>query len=201
MGKRSVRRGVHRRIFFEMFFVVFSVAFLDAVLKGFWRSRNLLFSVFTAELQCFLRFNEVRRRRPFLMNLRLFWGHFWSIFMVKNSLVFMIFSITAAGCILGAFWGHFGHPLAPFWLPLGSVGAPLVPFGTPLAPLWHPFRSMRLPGGVLWAPFRSLLAFWQRFAWILSVFFPVWPCVALFGRFWRVLAVFGRIWRYPRFFY
>ena len=120
-----------------------------------------------------------------------------SIFMVNNSLVLMIFSITAAGCILGpflgAFWSHFGHPLAPFWLPLGSVGAPLVPFGTPLAPLRHPFRSMRLPGGVLWAPFRSLLAFWKRFARILIVFFPIWP---VRGTIWPFLACVGSIWPY-----
>ena len=73
--------------------------------------------------------------------------------MVNKPLVLMIFSSMAAGYILGQFLvGHFGNPLAPFWLPLGSVGAPLVPFGSPLAALWYlcgPFRSMRLPGGVL----------------------------------------------------
>ena len=58
--------------------------------------------------------------------------------------------------ILGAFWEHFGSPLATFWLPLGSVGAPLVPFVVPFAPWWHPFRSLRplvVPFGFRFAPF------------------------------------------------
>ena len=60
MGKKSVRGNFHRRIFFGTFFAYVSLSFLAAVLKAFWRCRDLLFSVFTAEIQCFLRFHEVR---------------------------------------------------------------------------------------------------------------------------------------------
>ena len=45
--------------------------------------------------------------------------------------------------ILGAFWEHFGGPLATFWVPLGSVGTPLVPFVVPFAPWWDSLRSLR----------------------------------------------------------
>ena len=153
MGSGPVRRGVHRRIFFRFFCSYFLLWFLAAVLEAFWRCRDLLFSVFTAEIQCFLRFHEVRCLMFFLMNFSIFLDHFGSILAVKNSLVFMFFSSRAAGCILGPFWDHFGHPLAPFGLPLGSVCRH---FCTLVAPL-----SLSAPsGGVLWASFRSLRAFW-----------------------------------------
>ena len=59
----------HRRIFFDTFFASVSLSFFAAVLEAFWWCRDLLFSVFTAEIQCFLRFHEVRRGLLFLMNL------------------------------------------------------------------------------------------------------------------------------------
>ena len=101
MGKRAVRGNFHRRIFFGTFFAYVSLSFLAAVLKAFWRCRDLLFSVFTAEIQCFLRFHEVRRGMFFLMNLKLFLEHFGSILAVQKSLVLKIFSSRAVGCILG----------------------------------------------------------------------------------------------------
>ena len=84
MGSGPVRGGVHRRIFFGLFCVFFSLWFLAAVLEAFWRCRDLLFSVFTAEIQCFLRFHEVRRGMLFGMNFRVFFEHFGSILVVQN---------------------------------------------------------------------------------------------------------------------
>ena len=83
MGKRAIEGNFHRRIFFGTFFASLSLSFLAAVLKAFWRCRDLLFSVFTAEIQCFLRFHEVRRGMLFLMNLKLFLDHFGSLLAVK----------------------------------------------------------------------------------------------------------------------
>ena len=101
MGKRFIRGRVHRRIFFGLFCVFFSLWFLAAVLEAFRRCRDLLFSVFTAEIQCFLRFHEVRRGLLFLMNFRVFLDHFGTIFAVQKSLFLEIFCSTAPGCILG----------------------------------------------------------------------------------------------------
>ena len=101
MGQRAGRGAVHRRIFFRFVCTVFSLSFLAAVLKAFWRCRDLLFSVFTAEIECFLRFHEVRRGLLFLMNFRLFLDHFGTIFAVQKSLFLEIFCSTALGCILG----------------------------------------------------------------------------------------------------
>ena len=153
MGSALGQGNFHRRSFFGTFFTYVSLSFFAAVLEAFWWCRDLLFSVFTAEIQCFLRFHEVRRLMISFVNFSIFLDHFGSILAVKNSLVFMFFSSRAAGCILGPFWDHFGHPLAPFGLPLGSVCRH---FCTLVAPL-----SLSAPsGGVLWASFRSLRAFW-----------------------------------------
>ena len=69
--------GFYRRggvvIFFGTFFTSVSLSFYAAVLEAFWWCRDLLFSVFTAEIQCFSRFHEVRRGMLFLMNFRLLW--------------------------------------------------------------------------------------------------------------------------------
>ena len=80
MGKKFANRGFHRRIFFGTFFTSFSLSFFAAVLEAFWWCRDLLFSVFTAEIQCFLRFHEVRRGMFFLCILGYFLiilGAFW----------------------------------------------------------------------------------------------------------------------------
>ena len=101
MGKKLAKRTFHRRIFFGTFFTSFSLSFFAAVLEAFWWCRDLLFSVFTAEIQCFLRFHEVRRGLLFLMNFRLFLDHFGIIFAVQKSLFLEIFCCTAPGCLLG----------------------------------------------------------------------------------------------------
>ena len=61
MGSGSANGADHRRIFFGTFFTSLSLSFFAAVLEAFWWCRDLLFSVFTTEIQCFLRFHEVRR--------------------------------------------------------------------------------------------------------------------------------------------
>ena len=101
MGKRFVDGAVHRRIFFDTFFASVSLSFFAAVLKAFWWCRDPLFSVFTAEIQCFLRFHEVRRGMLFFMNFRLFLDHFGTILAVQKSLFLEIFCSMAPGCILG----------------------------------------------------------------------------------------------------
>ena len=101
MGKRSANWAVHRRIFFDTFFASVSLSFFAAVLEVFWWCRDLLFSVFTAEIQCFLRFHEVRRGMLFFMNFRLFLDHFGTILAVQKSLFLEIFCSMAPGCILG----------------------------------------------------------------------------------------------------
>ena len=59
-------------------------------MEGFQPPRNLLFSVFTAEIQCFLRFHEVRRGMLFGMNFKQFFQHFGIILVVQNSYFFVI---------------------------------------------------------------------------------------------------------------
>ena len=101
MGSPSANWGNHRRIFFGTFFTSFSLSFFAAVLEAFWWCRDLLFSVFIAEIQCFLRFHEVRRGMLFFMNFRLFLDHFGTILAVQKSLSLEIFCSMAPGCILG----------------------------------------------------------------------------------------------------
>ena len=72
MGKRFIDGAVHRRIFFGTFFTSFSLSFFAAVLEVFWWCRDLLFSVFTAEIHCFLRLHEVRRGMLFGMKFMFF---------------------------------------------------------------------------------------------------------------------------------
>ena len=55
MGSRGTKRRNHRRILFGTFFTSFSLSFFAAVLEAFWWCRDLLFSVFTAEIQCFFK--------------------------------------------------------------------------------------------------------------------------------------------------
>ena len=121
MGSALANVTDHRRIFFGTFFTSFSLSFFAAVLEAFWWCRDLLFSVFTAEIQCFSRFHEVRRGMFFLMKFRLFLDNFGSILAVNKSLFLEIFCSTAAGCILGQFWEHFGVILATLWRPFGSL--------------------------------------------------------------------------------
>ena len=58
----------------------------------------------------------------------------------------MIFSSRAAGCILGPFWDHFGHPLAPFGrrLSLLHLGGTLVAL---CALWWCPLGFFSVPSG------------------------------------------------------
>ena len=153
MGKRFANLTFHRRIFLGTFFTSFSLSFFAAVLEAFWWCRDLLFSVFTAEIQCFSRFHEVHRGMFFLTNFRLFLDNFGSILAVQKSLCLKIFCSTAAGCILGPFWDHFGSILVTLWRPLGSLWAPTV---VNFAPWWHPCRSLRplvVSFGLLFGPF------------------------------------------------
>ena len=70
--------------FLDNFQCFFSCSFLGACLEGLRPPRNILFNVFTAEIQCFLRFHEVRRGMLFAMNFKLLVEHFGNILAVKN---------------------------------------------------------------------------------------------------------------------
>ena len=69
-------------------------------MEGFQPPRNLLFSVFTAEIQCFLRFHEVRRGMLFGMNFRLFFFACFEYFDCQKLTILNDFSSTATGCIV-----------------------------------------------------------------------------------------------------
>ena len=56
------------------------------------------------------------------------------------------------------FWMHFGHHLAPFWFPFGSLWLPLGSLWAPFGSLWGPFGVPLAPVSTLLAPFGSILA-------------------------------------------
>ena len=100
----------------------------------------------------------------------------------------MIFSSTAAGCILRTFWAHIGSILLALWRPFGSHWAPLggrwfhfsslLHLGgtlfAPCAPCWWPLGSFSFPSGML-------TAFWIDFITFSKEFKRICPCLAVTG--------------------
>ena len=170
-------------IFSDFFAFVFRCLF-----GGFTTPRNLLFSVFIAEIKCFLRFHEVRRGMLFGIHFRLFFEHFGNIFVFQNSYFLEFFSSTAAGCILRTFWGYFGSILVILWRTSGSLWAPfgccwfhlssLLHLGgtlfAPCAPCWWPLGSFSFPSGIL-------AAFWMDFVAFSKEFNHIFPFLAVTG--------------------
>ena len=100
----------------------------------------------------------------------------------------MIFSSTAAGCILRTFWVLFGNifvilsrPFGSLWGPLGRrwfhLSSLLHLGGTlfaPCAPCWWPLGSFSFPSGML-------AAFWIDFVAFSKEFKRIFPCLAVTG--------------------
>ena len=56
------------------------------------------------------------------------------------------------------FYMHFGRPLAPCWLPFGSLCLPFGSLWLPFGTIWLPFGSLCLPFGSLWFSFGSQIS-------------------------------------------